>query len=259
MIKNKTYIILIAIILVFFIVMFALFGVDNLRKERYETTLLVGDNTIWAYKKKQWINYSNSTSTQDFDWQKYKVFSNNEEVGNYFLWHDDKWYAFDDKKNAINIDGNILAYKSNHKISMYKFTEKNIDDYTVVNEVLEDNGLELTKDFTSSYMISFDYDGDGEEEDFYLVTNVFPIGFDPDTIFALVFMVDGEKVYPIYTDISNNTGYNGCKPYFNAFLDLDNDKKYEFVLSCSKYSVSGGIDMLYQFKDKEFKIVISSE
>lgn len=256
--KNKTYIILIAIIFIFFIIMFALFGVDNIRKERYETTLIVGDNTIWTYQKKKWFNFSNSNSTEDFDWKKYKVFSNNEKVGDYLLWHSDKWYAFDNKKNAVNIDGNLFAYRSNHKISIYKFTEKSIDDYTVVNEVLKNNDLEVTNNFTSSYMVSFDYDGDGEEEDFYLVTNVFPTGFNPDKIFALVFMVDGEEIYPIYTDIGNK-GYDGCKPYFNTFLDLDNDKNYEFILSCSKYSVSGSIDMLYKFVDKEFKIVISSE
>ena len=259
MAKKRTYIVLIAIIIIFFIVMFALFGVDNIRKERYETTLIVGDNTIWTYKKKRWLNFSNSMSTQDFDWKKYKVFSNNEEIGSYLLWHDDKWYAFDDNKNAVNIDGNLLAYNSNHKISVYKYNEKNIDDYTVVNQVLENNHLEPTKDFTSAYMVSFDYDNDEEEEDFYLVTNVFPTGFNPDKVFALVFMVDGEDIYPIYTDISNNMGYDGCKPYFTSFLDLDNDNKYEFILSCSKYSVSGNVDMLYKFIDKEFKIIISSE
>ena len=77
-------------------------------------------------------------------------------------------------------------------------------------------------------------------------------------IFSLVFMVKNNEIYPIYTNITSNTGYNGCKPYFRAFVDVDNDSKYEFILSCAKYSASGTTNMLYEFKDKEFKILISN-
>ena len=170
---KKIYIVLIIIILVFFLVMFALFGIDNIRKERYNTTLIVGDSTVWAYSKKKWINLTNSSSVRDLNWKKYDVFVNNEKLGNYSLWHSDKWYAFDNKKNAVNINGNILAYKSNHKISVYKFTEEEITDYSVVKQVLENNDLDINSKFTSSYKVSFDYDNDNEVEDFYVISNAF--------------------------------------------------------------------------------------
>lgn len=257
--NKKTYIVLITIIFVFFIIMFALFGVDSLRRERYQTTLIVGDNTVWTYKKKHWLNLTNSSSLQDLYWDKYKVYLDNEEFGDYLLWHSDKWYVFDNKKNAVNINGNLLAYKSNHKISVYKFTEEKITDYSVVKQVLESNDLDVDSKFTSSYKVSFDYDNDDEIEDFYVISNAFALDFNPEYTFSIVFMVDGDNIYSIYTDISKNTSFDGCKPYFTSFLDVDNDKKYEFILSCSKYSVSETIDMLYQFRDKEFKIVISSK
>lgn len=258
--SKKTYISLIVIVLVFFLIMFALFGVDSLRREKYKTTLIVGDNTVWVYEKKNWYNYTdNDKLLQDLYWEKYKIFSDNKEFGDYLLWHSDKWYAFDDNKNAVNINGRLLAYKSNHKIKVLDFTEEEIDDYSVVKQVLENNGLDVNSKFTSNYKVSFDYDNDGEIEEFYIISNAFPIDFDPKDIFSIAFMVDSDNIYPIYTDISKNDSFNGCKPYYNAFLDYDNDKNYEFILSCSKYSVSTSIDMLYKYIDKEFKIVISSE
>lgn len=257
---KKIYIVLITIILVFFLIMFALFGVDNIKKGRYNTTLIIGNDTVWAYKKKRWINLSNSSYVRDLNWKKFNVFINNEKVGNYLLWYSDKWYAFDDKKNPIKLDGGkLLAYNSNHDIPIYNFKTENIDDMEVVKQMLEENNLDRDSKFTASYKVVFDFDGDEEEETFYLVTNVFPSDFHPEKIFSLVFMVDKDDIYPIYTDISNNNGYNGCKPYFNTFLDINNDKKYEMVLSCSKYSVSNTIDMLYEFVDKEFKIKISNQ
>ena len=61
------------------------------------------------------------------------------------------------------------------------------------------------------------------------------------------------------TDISKNEVFNGCKPYFYSFLDIDMDRKSEFILSCSDYSVSKRVDMLYQFSDDNFKIAISNQ
>ena len=256
---KKIYIVLIIIILVFFLVMFALFGVDNIRKGRYNTTLIVGDNTVWAYSKKKWVNLTNSSSVRDLNWKKYDVFVNNEKIGKYSLWHSDKWYAFDDKKNPIQIDGSLLAYNSNHDVPIYNFKLEEIDDLEVVYQMLEENKLPTDSKFTASYKVVFDFDGDNEDEEFYLVTNVFPMDFNPEKIFSLVFMVDKDNIYPIYTDISGNNSYNGCKPYFTAFLDINNDKKYEMVLSCAQYSVSNTIDMLYEFVDNEFKIKISNQ
>ena len=49
---KKVYIILIAILIIFGVIMFLVFGLDELRKESYDTTLVVGNDTIWTYKNK---------------------------------------------------------------------------------------------------------------------------------------------------------------------------------------------------------------
>lgn len=254
--KKRTYIILIAIILIFFVVMFLLFGVDNIKQEGYETTIIVGENTIWTYSDKRWKN--TNSSYDKLNWKKYDIYLNNEKNGKYYLWHSDKWYAFDDNKNAVMLDGDLLAYDANYNISVYNFNYDDIENFNYVHNVLEDNSLPTTSEFTSSHVVFFDFDADGEEEEFYVISNAFPMDFDPEKIFSLVFMVKNDDIYPIYIDVSNNVGFNGCKPYFTSFLDIDDDSNYELILSCAKYSTAGTTDMLYKFDNNEFKLLISN-
>lgn len=253
---KKAYIILIAIIIIFSLVVFLVFGLDNIKKEGYKTTIILGEDGVLSLENNSWSYDSNFAG---LNWKKYDVYINNEKVGRYYLWHNNKWYAFDNSKNAVILDeGDLLAINSNIDVPVYNFSTDDIDDYTYVYEVLENNGISKTNDYTSSHKIVFDYDNDGEDEEFYIVSNAFPLDFDPDKIFSLVFMVKNEEIYPIYTDVSDNSGLNGCKPYFNAFLDVDNDSKYELILSCAEYSVSNTNTMLYKFENKEFKKLISN-
>ena len=108
-------------------------------------------------------------------------------------------------------------------------------------------------------MVSFDFDNDGKDEDFYVISNVFPLDFEPEMSFSIVFMVKDNNIYYIYNDVSKNNFTNGCKPFFTSFLDADNDGTYEFILSCGRYSISEQIDMLYKYSDDEFKILISNQ
>ena len=150
----------------------------------------------------------------------------------------------------------MIAYRANYNIPVYNYKLEEIDDYTYVNKVLSDNDLS-SNDFTAKQKIVFDFDDDGIVEEFYLISNVFS-NFDSDKVFSIVFMVKDDKIYNVYKDIQKNNSFNGCKPYYRAFLDIDKDNKYEFILSCSGYSVSHTSNMLYKFENDEFKIVISN-
>lgn len=256
--QNKVYIIGIVVMIVFALLLVFFFGRDSLKKTGKEATLIIGDHTVWSYQDKRWVNLSNS-SIRDLNWKEYEVFLNREKVGNYYLWHDDKWYAFDEDKNAVNLNGDIIAYQSNFPIKFAFFQEKNVEVNSYIQQVLDYNNLDIYSDFTSKYMISFDYDQDGVEEDFYVISNVFTTLKDVDDIFSIVFMIDDQKIYLIYNDITTNQSFNGCKPYFQSFVDVDDDNLYEFILSCGYYANSGQSDMLYYFDDGEFKIMISNQ
>lgn len=258
---KKIYITLLIILFVFFLVMFCLFGIDNIRQENYSSILIVGDDTVWTYKNKKWLNITHATTLHNYNWKDYIVYENNELKGTYKLWHDDKWYVFDDEKKAIQMEGTLLAYDANFKLKVKEFSISDVTDMTYVRAVLDEKGFSQSTKFTVLYKVDFDYDGDGKDEDFYVMSNTFPIDFEPDYIFSIVFMVKNNEIYYIYDDVAKNTGYNGCKPYFNSFLDTNNDGSYEFILSCGRFGDASQVDMLYQFdkeKDK-FKILISNQ
>lgn len=260
MAKKSTYIGLIVGIAVFFLIMFLFFGLDNIKKDNYNLTLIIGDNTVWSYNKKNWINISEQEAFRNLSWKKYNVYSNNLKQGVYTLWHDDKWYVFDDSKNAVNVDGDFLAIDSNFEIKVSNFNIQNIDVDDNIYTVLSNNGLNTSSMFTSKYKVNFDFDNDGLEEDFYVISNVFSMDFNPSKLFSIVFMVKDKKIYYLYNDIiENKNNFSGCKPYINSILDVDDDNKYEILLSCSKYSVGKRVDMLYHFTDGQFKLLISNQ
>ena len=257
---KRTYIILIIIILVFCGVMVLVYGKDVLFKNKNDTILIVGDNTIWSFKDEKWLKITANSSINKLNWKEYNVYIDNKKIGDYFLWHSDKWYIFDDDRKAINYDGKLFAYKANNNIDVLDYEVVNIDsEDSYINSVLEENNISLDSEFSSKYKTIMDFDNDGVSEVFYVISNAFLMGSSPDRLFSIVFMVKDEKIYYIYNDVRVNNTLNVCKPFFNTFLDINKDKTYEMILSCGRYSVEGQIDMLYQYKDNEFKIVISNQ
>lgn len=255
---RKKYIILIVVIVIFFLIMIILFGKDSLKKSGERLTIIVGNNTVWSYRDKKWSN--KGSNYDELNWKKYHVYYDNEEKGDYYLWHDDKWYAFDSNKNAVPFHGELLAYESNRDISIASFSTEEIEDDSTVSQMLEKNNIPNTNQFSSKYQVPFDIDGDGEDEIFYVISNVFALDFRPDTIFSIVYMVKDNKIYSIYEDVTANDSFNGCKPILRSFLDIDQDNQYELILSCGYYSNSRRSDMLYRFTDdREFKILISNQ
>lgn len=255
---KKTYIILILMLVVFLLVMFLMFGIDELKRSRNQTTLIV-DNTTWVYKNKRWRYVSNSDNFESLNWKAYQIFDGGKSIGNYYLWHDDKWYVFDKNKNAIQLENELFAYNSDYNVDIKNITKESIIDRTYVDKVLSDNDLDINSKFTSSYKISSDIDNDGIKEEFYVLTNAFPLDFTPKDTFSIVFMVKDNEIYNLYTNVKGYTAYDGCSPDIKAILDLDEDDTSEIVLTCYRYDNLGRIDMLYRFNEKEFKILISNQ
>ncbi len=257
--KKKRYIVLLIILAIYVIAMYFFLGANHLKKEKDYTTILVGDSTIWNYSNKKWLNVTSKSTIKDINWKEFTVYIDNKKLGNYYLWHDDKWYLFDKDKNAVNSSGNLFAYRSNFPLKVKEFSTEPIVNMDVVSQVLEENKLDVSSKFTVNTLTKFDIDNDNILEEFYIISNVFAIDFVPDTLFSIVFMVKGNQIYYIYRDIAPNKTTNGCKPYFNSFFDVDLDNKYEFILSCGRYSVKQPVDMLYKFEKDEFKILISNQ
>lgn len=258
--KKKRYIVILAALAIYVVIMLLVLGKDLLIPSKDKLTLIIGDETVWTYEDDSWTNVTKSSTISALNWKEYKVYMDNKAFGNYYLWkNDNKWYVFDDKKNAIPTDGNLLAYSSNYKVKVKDFSSKDIRNYYHVEKVLEQNNLSTSSKYTVATETNLDIDNDGINETFYFVSNAFSLDYNPSKIFSFVFMVKNSKVYPMYTDVAPNMTNNGCKPYLSAVLDIDQDNVYEMVVSCGRYSINKPVDMLYKLTNEGFEIIISNQ
>lgn len=256
--KQTRYVILLIVLAIFALIMYLVLGKDNLSKGKNSTTIIVGDYTIWDYSNNSWLNITKKDTIAKMSWLDYDVYISNKKIGNYYLWHNDKWYIFDSNKNSISREGPLLAFRSNHEIKVKNFTTRDITDYRYVEKVLQDNNIS-SKNYTVATETPLDIDSDGVNETFYFISNAFSLESNPNITFSIVFMVKNDQITTIYKDISNNNYTNGCRPYLTAVFDIDNDEIYEMVISCGRYSIQKPVDMLYKLTDKGFKIVISNQ
>lgn len=257
---SSRYKVITIILVVYLVVFFLIYGLSNMKNGQRELTLLVGDNTVWDYSNKSWLNITREETLDSLNWQEYKVFLDNKYFGEYSMWYDDnKWYAFNSNKTAVKMEGELIAYKANYDLKIKEFETKENNNNTYVHQVLKDNNLSTSSQMTVNNVVNFDIDADGVEEQFYVISNAFALDFYPDTIFSIVFMVKEQKIYSMYTNIEKANYGNGCKPYIRTFLDTNDDDKHELILTCAKYSVQEPEDMLFQLNKEKFDLLISNQ
>ena len=259
--KKKRYIVILVLIIIYVISMFLFAEKDDSVKYKNDAlTLIIGDNTIWQTNKGKWLNITAEKTIEELNWLEYNVFVDNNKLGNYYLWNDDEqWFLFDKNKNAVNIEGNLIAYQSTYDLKLKDFISEEIKNYYNVQKILKENNVDSTADFTVATETNLDIDYDGNEETLYFVSNAFPMDFNPNKIFSFVFMLKDGQLYKLYNSVEENNINNGCKPYLSAVLDVDHDKNYELVITCAEYSVIKPTVMLYKLVDDEFKILISNK
>ncbi len=257
---SSRYKVITIILVVYLVVFFLIYGLSNIKNGQRKLTLLVGDNTVWDYSNKSWLNITREETLDSLNWQEYKVFLDNKYFGEYSMWYDDnKWYAFNSNKTAVKMEGELIAYKANYDLKIKEFETKENNNNTYVHQVLKDNNLSTSSQMTVNNIVNFDIDADGVEEQFYVISNAFASDFYPDTIFSIVFMVKEQKIYSMYTNIEKANYGNGCKPYIRTFLDINDDDKHELILTCAKYSVQEPEDMLFQLNKEKFDLLISNQ
>lgn len=258
--RKKIYYVLLMALGIYFVIMMLIFGRGIFNKKTpLELTLVIGDNATWTYSNKSWSNNNSSVKIDDLNWLDYDIYVDNKNIGRYYLWNSDShWYVFDKEKKSVPIDGNLLAIRSNKEITVKPFVAEEIKNIYHPDRILTENGLPSTKNFTVSKLIQLDIDSDGNNETLYLISNAFPSGFTTNKIFTFVFLEKNNELYTMYKNIENYDGYNGCKPYVSAILDLNNDGVYEVALSCGKFSVQKPTTILYRFTEKGFEELISN-
>ena len=260
--KGKVkYIVIIVVLILYCILMYALFGAEEQKRRETSATVLVSNAAIWNYSGGEFTNITRQSTISELNWQKFTVYIDNELFGDYSVWYDDRWYLFDDNQQAVTYQGNFLAYQADFDMKIMPFEVQEITNYQYVDQVLEEYNLTATGGYTLTNYYTIDLDQDGEDEEFYAVSNCFmdiDVGF-PDTYFSFLFMVDDGKVTMLYEETGQNQAVNGTQPIIYSVLDIDNDSNYEMIVMGYKYSVQLPYVMLYKYEDDTLKLEFSNQ
>lgn len=257
---KKKYIIFIALLIIYFLILFAFIGINNITIKPKEATIIIDTETLWKLNNGNWINMDSKIYDNELSDKLFTVFIDNKNIGTFFLEKENNWLLYDTNRNLVKYEGgSFFAVNSNYQINVKKITVKETSDFKYINQVLYDNNITDTSEFTVNLHYEIDFDDDGKTENFYTISNAFARETSPPKVFSIAFMEKEDKIYYLYKSIEENDGQNGCKPYINMVMDLDNDKKHEIILSCGYYSIQNRYDMMYSFKDNAFKLLVDNK
>lgn len=256
--NKKIYILIIVFLVLFALIMYITVGKDNIKSEKNELSLILNNNTIFNYSNKNWTK-EKVDYIDNYNFKEYSIYLDSKYVGDYYIWHDDQWYLFDQNNNAVNYTEKFLAVKSNYNIKVKEFEIVNNDLTGEAGEIFNKYKIYNQDEITENTKIIIDIDNDGKDEEIYSVSNVFPMFYEPEKIFSYVFMKKDNKIYYMYEYESEADSYSGCIPQISAIFDSDEDGISEIALTCSRYSDQEPLNSIYRFRNNAFELVISSE
>ena len=265
--KNKKIMLIMLIVLVVYgLFMFlVLGGTKKFKKTNTQIAIIMGDNATFTYNGSFWTYVELETTFDKLNWLKYDVYENNELIGNYSLWHSDKWYIFEgegENRKPITLSEDFIALRADSSIKLTPFESKKIVDYSYVNAVLDSYGIQASY-LTVDEVVSIDIDNDSNDENIYFISNSLPLDNSENFNFTIVFMEKKGEIYRIFTDIQEMDNSNGCKPFMRAVLDYDLDGEQEIIFACGELSARKQRDNIYKFKHNnsydEFKLVVSNQ
>ena len=265
--KNKKIIIIMLVVLaVYALIMFlVLGGTKKFNKTNNQITIIMGDNATFTYNGSFWTYVEFESTYDKLNWLKYDVYENNELLGNYSMWHNDKWYIFDgdeEHRTPVSVTEDFIALRADSSIKLTPFESNKITDYSYVNAVLDSYGIQASY-LTVDQVVTIDIDNDSIDENFYFISNSLPRENPENFNFTIVFMEKKGEIYNIYTDIQEMENSDGCKPFMRAVLDYDLDGEQEIIFACGGLSARKQKDYIYKFNHNntldEFKLIVSNQ
>ena len=85
--NKKIYIGILFTLLIFFLLMFFLFGRDYLKKSKDTFSIIIGNDTIWSYHENHFVNRMNSSFDKEYNNQDYYVFMSDQKFHSLTLFY----------------------------------------------------------------------------------------------------------------------------------------------------------------------------
>lgn len=254
-IMQKKYVVLIAIIVIYILVMILIFGIDR-DTITNNTYIVIGENTRWKYVDDEWSKLEITDSV--FNRNKFKVYKDQKYKGNYFIQnYDDTWYFFDDQNVSHDLYGQLFAYKSDRDIEVVSFTGEE-PSLMEIKSLLNKYSIQINsfEDLSKAQKISMDFDKDGINEYIYSLSN-YMSETASNNLFSIVVYVDNDKPYEIIKNLDDNVRYIYS---VSNIIDVNEDKNYEIIIEHEKpLNASMNCHSMHGLKKGKYDIIKSCE
>lgn len=237
--KNKNYIIVIGLLVIYLVVFRVISLAINKENSKYANIVVDGVN-IWEYKEGNWRVVSEDEFGEEE--QIFDLYSSSEYYGDYTVKvNNKKLYAFDDKYKSLQYKDSVLAINSNYDIDVFFFGYSVVseEDKTILADVINVNyNSDIRK-------IPLDVNNDDVEDCFYVIDYY----ESNEVLFTEIYYYDGKL-----RNIINNNGAMYSIYDIDYILDINNDEKYEIIVSSSYFNVVSY--KVYKLDGKDFKLFL---
>lgn len=237
----KTLIIITCILLFISFVSYFIFSGIDMKEQQLNSSFIVDGNNYWQYNDKNWKNLN---SIDSINWEKYKVYTNNNYVDTYYVTSNSgKLYFFDKDNNSYHVDSPTLAISSDSNVGPinYEQEEINTSDQDIINSYLKSIKITYNGDYSVFEKYKTDLDNNGESDYIYILSNQ----LYSDDVFYIIFARCGSKNITINKQIVEEN----IEQYELAWIiNINSDKLPSIILK--RYYLDNYEYYLYQYSKK---------
>ncbi len=226
--------------------------IDNKPLSKDLFSIIVEPDTVYRFLENDSVSLYNKLELNASVGQNYSIYENANYLGDYNITYNDKWYIYDNNKNFVNYEGNIVVLKGDVKPNVLSFleTQQNDTDKNIITNYL--NNLNISYNYDELYKIKYIVN----QETFYVVSNSLLYERDYNYAFTFIFKYKNNKYYEIYKVLNEDTDtFNVCKP---ALINVFNYKKNYYIFKCDYHIGTGYQYMLFDDNNDKFSLVNTS-
>ena len=246
--NNKVYIILIIILIIYLLI--TVLTIKKINKKEKIQSYLVTSNTKFRYENKELVKLDDNST----NWKKYNIYVNNSYIGEYQLQYNEKWHIYDEDRNPIKYEGNIIA-TSNLEIKVYNYEKQDITDSEAnrINEFLNNEKVNIVEYNKYNSKIEIDLDNDNKNEKLYIVNS--KINGNDNNIFSMILLDKSNKITVVSSKVVPLYSKEKILLYdIYGIIDIEDDKKLEIIVNETQYSQPDtSNEQVYKLNNNKYK------
>lgn len=211
----------------------------RLSKKNLDSFIIVNGSNFWSYEDKKWNNLNDMDK---FDWNKFKIYTNNNYINSYYITiSNNKFYFFDSENESHHIEYPFLAINKDSVIQPIEYIEEKIttDDYNTIQEYLKNEKISYAGEYSKIIKYKTDINEDQKQDYIYIVSNEL---YSTNNLFYAVFAKCNNK----YITISIQKNKDILNKYeIGWILSLKSNNYYNIILK--KYIGDNYTYYLYEY------------